>query len=93
MLATFGILQIINAVNVKNKKSSVSKNLLTGNMHLTCVAIIAVLIIYLAGKFEFLGLAPISLIEWQIILFGGAILLIIEEVRKYLFGKNEIHQS
>lgn len=93
-LAIFSILQIINTINLKHyTKSSLTNSPITGNIYLTLVIIITILIIYSFSEFQLFGLAPLKAAEWQIVIFAGLILLIVEESRKYISRKNEIHES
>lgn len=85
------VMQIISALELKNPKKSIIKTNVFRPPYLILTSIISILLIYFLATFDplqkFLNLSGINAIEWQIILFSGLLVLLIEELKKSLLKK------
>lgn len=91
------VIQILNTFNLNSLKQSIIKIKPLTNPYLILTTILVFLIIYILTNFpffeEYFGLTMTSFLEWQIIIFMGFLIIIIEEIRKYLTRKNEIPEN
>lgn len=85
------ISQIFNAFNVKNLDTSIFKIKTFTNRYLIATTVIVVLLTYIFINFFILGnyldIGIISGIEWQIILFATVVLVLAEEIKKFIIRK------
>ena len=91
-----GVIQIINGFNMRESKKSILKTSLLQNPYLLLASIISILGLYIVQIIpeirDYLGLATLSLLEWEILAFAAFITLLIEETRKYI-SRNGIQTS
>ncbi|MDA1060415.1 MAG: cation-translocating P-type ATPase C-terminal domain-containing protein [bacterium] len=85
--------QILAAHSLRNNQKSIFLNPPLKNLYLTLTSILAVLILYALTNFNLLNLPTLSSLDWPLIIFALIVILIIEEVRKYLIRKNEISEN
>lgn len=94
LLAT---MQIINAHLLRDNKQSVFKNSIFKNPYLALTSILSFLIIYTLLTFpslqNFFQTQTVALTDLWVILFSALLILIVEEIRKFLIRKNEIPQD
>jgi Ca2+-transporting ATPase len=85
------ISQIFNAFNVKNLDTSIFKIKTFTNRYLIATTVIVILLTYIFINFFILGnyldIGIISSIEWQIILFATVVLVLAEELKKFIIQK------
>lgn len=85
------LVQISTALSIKaNKKSLFRQNPLK-TPYLTLTAVISILVVYIITHFEFFqinfNLTKLSLLEWEILIFAVALVILVEELRKYANSK------
>ncbi len=92
-LLLLAMIGIVNAYNIRSHKKSIFHKEISSNPYLPLTGIIVLLIIYLLTGFDiisdYIGLSPLSPIDWQISLFIISLILISTEIRRYLKRKNE----
>lgn len=90
----FAFIQIINALHFRDLKKSLFKTRFKDNSYLFLTTIIVLMIVYIVSSFfkETFGFSEITSTEWYIIAFSLIIIILLQEILKFINRKTPAHE-